>query len=145
MLTIRLSRVGKKKQAEYRLIINEKTKDPWGDALEYLGHYNPHAKSEGVRFNVERIKYWLEHGAQVSNTVRNIFIAQGIITGSKSLPDGIKKDKAAKEQAKVDKEARLKAAEEAAKAVTAEAAVTPEPEKKDEVPVEASVEEAKSE
>lgn len=95
MLTIRLSRVGKKKQPEYRLIINEKTKDPWGDVLEYLGYYNPRTKPATIKFEVERIKYWLSKGAQVSDTVKNILLEQKILEGEKKLkPRGIKNKKA---------------------------------------------------
>ncbi len=91
MLTIRLSRVGKKKQPEYRLVISEKTKDSWGDALEYLGHFNPRTNPATVNFNIERIKYWLSKGAQVSDTVKNILIDQKILEGEKKLkPRGIK-------------------------------------------------------
>ena len=94
MLTIRLSRVGKKKQPEYRLIINEKTKDPWGDVLEYLGYYNPRTKPATIKFEVERIKYWLSKGAQVSDTVKNILIELNILDGEKKLkPRGIKNKK----------------------------------------------------
>ncbi len=79
MLTIRLSRVGKKKQPEYRLVISEKTKDPWGDVLEYLGHYNPLANPAAINLKVDRIKHWLSKGAQVSDTVKNILIDQKIL------------------------------------------------------------------
>ncbi len=90
MLTIRLSRVGKKKQPEYRVIVSEKTKDPWGDALEYLGHVNPRTNPPTVSLNVDRIKHWLSKGAQVSDTVKNIFIDQKILTDKKNKPRGIK-------------------------------------------------------
>lgn len=91
MLTIRLSRVGKKKQPEYRLVISEKTKDPWGDVLEYLGHFNPRTNPATVNFNIERIKYWISKGAQVSDTVKNILIDQKILESEKKLkPRGIK-------------------------------------------------------
>lgn len=93
MLVIRLSRVGKKNQPEYRLIINEKHKDPWGNALEYLGYYNPRTEPPTVTLKVERIKYWLSQGAQTSGTVKNILIDQGIIEGKKSKPKGVRKKK----------------------------------------------------
>ncbi len=93
MLVIRLSRVGKKNQPEYRLIINEKHKDPWGDALEYLGYYNPRTEPPTVTLKVERIKYWLSQGAQVSDTVRNILIDQGVMEGKKAKPKGVRRKK----------------------------------------------------
>lgn len=81
MLVIRLSRFGKKKQPVYRLIINEKHKDTRGDYLENLGFYNPRTKE--IKLKAERIKYWLEKGAQTSATVHNLLVDQKIIKGPK--------------------------------------------------------------
>ncbi len=93
MLVIRLTRVGKKNQPEYRFIVSEKHKDPWGDALEYLGYYNPRTEPPTINLKEERIKYWLNHGAQVSDTVKNILIDKGILSGQKAKPKGIRKNK----------------------------------------------------
>ena len=41
MLSIRLSRVGKTKKPSYRLLVTEKTRDPWGKHLQILGTYDP--------------------------------------------------------------------------------------------------------
>jgi len=100
MLVIRLSRVGKKNKPEYRLIINEKHKDPWGDALEYLGYYNPRTEPPTVAFKIERIKYWLSQGAQVSNTVRNLLIDEGILKDKKVKPKGVRRKKKDEKQEK---------------------------------------------
>ncbi|MDP3043641.1 MAG: 30S ribosomal protein S16 [bacterium] len=81
MLTIRLSRIGKKNQPLYRLIISEKTKDPYGRALEILGSYNPFTKQ--LQAKNDRIKYWLSKGAQMSPTVNNLLIEKKIIEGKK--------------------------------------------------------------
>ena len=83
MLTIRLSRVGKKKQPSYRLLVQEKGRDPWGTHLEILGQYDPLANPKKIAFDAERIKYWIGKGAQTSATVRNLLIDQKIIEGSK--------------------------------------------------------------
>lgn len=83
MLTIRLSRVGKTKQPSYRLIVSEKTKDPWGDSLELLGTYNPLVEPPVIKFNVDRIKYWISKGAQCSNTVWNLLIDNKMMEGEK--------------------------------------------------------------
>jgi small subunit ribosomal protein S16 len=85
MLTIRLSRVGKIKQPSYRLLISEKTRDPWGKYLENLGTYNPRVEPPQINFNRERIKYWISKGAQTSNTVWNILLEQKIVEGKKRL------------------------------------------------------------
>ena len=81
MLTIRLSRIGKKNKPMYRLIISEKGRDPYGRHLEILGSYNPYAKE--LQAKGERIKYWLSKGAKMSPTVNNLLIAQGVIEGKK--------------------------------------------------------------
>ena len=60
MLAIKLARFGKKKQPTYRVIVLEKSKDPWGDYLENLGTYNPKAQPKVIQLNAERIKYWME-------------------------------------------------------------------------------------
>ncbi len=81
MLILRLSRVGKKKQPTYRLIVSEKGRDPWGRALELLGTYNPRTKA--VLFNTERITYWMSKGAQASPTVWNLLLKNDMVKGQK--------------------------------------------------------------
>lgn len=83
MLTIRLSRIGKKKKPMYRLIISEKSRDPYGRALEILGSYNPFSKE--LVSKADRIKYWLGEGAQMSQTVSNLLIDKKVIEGEKNL------------------------------------------------------------
>ena len=83
MLMIRLARTGKTKKPYFRLIVSEKTKDTHGDYLEILGHVNPHAKPREVTVKTERVKYWLEHGAQASPSVHNILVDQGVVTSEK--------------------------------------------------------------
>lgn len=83
MLSIRLSRVGKKKSPSYRLIVTEKTRDPWGKFLENLGTYDPMQKPKKVDFDVERIKHWMSKGAQPTPTVRNLLIDLKAIEGEK--------------------------------------------------------------
>lgn len=81
MLTIRFARIGKKKQPYYRLIINEKAKDTFGDFLENLGSYDPRTKKAVLR--AERIKYWLREGAGTSATVHNLLVKEGVIEAPK--------------------------------------------------------------
>ncbi len=81
MLVIRLSRVGKKNMPLYRLIISEKHKDLYGNALEILGSYNPHTKE--LKINADKTKYWLSKGAGMSATVNNLLIEKKIIEAKK--------------------------------------------------------------
>jgi len=91
MLTIRFSRVGKKKQPSYRLLVSEKSKDPWGKYLEILGTYNPRSTPSAIDLKTDRIKYWLGKGAQTSDTVWNLFVDQKIVEGDKRLKVKISK------------------------------------------------------
>lgn len=81
MLTIRLSRVGKKKQPLYRFVIMDKQKDPWGKSLEILGTRNPRTKETVL--DAERVKHWISKGAQASDSVWNILVDQKIVEGKK--------------------------------------------------------------
>ncbi|MFC1732601.1 30S ribosomal protein S16 [candidate division KSB1 bacterium] len=82
MLKIRLARIGRKNDPSYRVVVTEHTRGPKsGDHIEVLGNYNP--KVDNVALNGERVKYWISVGAQVSDTVHNILINQGIIEGKK--------------------------------------------------------------
>lgn len=83
MLRIRLSRFGTTKRPTYRLIVSEKHKDTKGDALEYLGSYQPRHADKPLQLNLDRIKYWLGKGAQPSPTVHNLLVDQKVIEGKK--------------------------------------------------------------
>jgi len=122
MLSIRFTRIGKKKQPVFRLIVTEKTRDPWGKFLENLGSFNP--RNDQVALKAERIQYWLSKGAAATASVHNLLVNQGIIKedkvrAGKSQPgkkrraelDKIKADEAAKVKAEAD--AKAKAEEEA--------------------------------
>ncbi len=130
MLMIRLQRVGKKKQPTYRLIVSEKTKDTHDKYVELLGSFNPHLKEGGFLPKADRIKYWISVGAQPSDTVRNLLINAGVITGKKSKSvflSGARKAKLEeKKKAKIEADEKSAAAKvaaaEAEKAAAEEAA-----------------------
>jgi small subunit ribosomal protein S16 len=78
VLMIRLSRVGKKKQPSYRVVVIEKTRPRNGRFVEIVGTYNPLKKPAAIQLNAERVKYWLGCGAQPSDTVRSFLRNQKI-------------------------------------------------------------------
>lgn len=115
MISLRLTRVGKKKRPLYRLIAIPKHKDPWSKCLEYLGIVDPRTKENTL--NADRIKHWLSVGAQPSDTVHNLLIDEKIIDGEKANVTSITKKRRGKMEANVKIEADKKiATEEAAKA-----------------------------
>jgi len=83
MLAIKLAKVGKTNKKMFRLIISEKSRDPYGRVLEILGSYNPHSKELAAK--AERINYWLSQGAQMTPTVNNLLIDKKVITGEKAV------------------------------------------------------------
>lgn len=105
MLSIRLSRVGKKKQPIYKIIVLDKKKDPWGKFIENLGSYNPRTNPRTINLKIERIKYWLSIGAQPSATVYNFLVDEKIINTKKvktTIPK--KKEKTKEEKEEIKKE-----------------------------------------
>lgn len=78
MLMIRLSRVGKKKQPSYRVVVIEKSRPRNGRFVEIVGTYNPLKKPAAIQLDAERVKYWLGCGAQPSDTVRSFLRNQKI-------------------------------------------------------------------
>ncbi len=81
MLAIKLKRVGKKHQASFRLIVDEKRHKIFGKNAEDVGWYNPRSKKYEVK--KERILYWLGVGAQPTDTVHNVLVTAGVIAGTK--------------------------------------------------------------
>ena len=79
MLTIRFSRTGKKKQPYYRLVVSEKARDPWGKATDMIGTYDPRTKKAVL--DAERVKHWLSKGADVSDSVWNLFVREKLVDG----------------------------------------------------------------
>jgi len=111
MLAIKLSQVGKTNKKMFRLVISEKSRDPYGDVLENLGSYNPHSKE--LKVKTERVKHWLSKGAQMTTTVNNILVVNKIIDGKKTASPKAGKPsekRLAQIKAKADKKATKSAA-----------------------------------
>lgn len=82
MLKIRLQRVGRKNDSSFRVVLTDsKNSAKSGKFKEIIGSYNP--KSGEVLFKSDRIKYWMDNGAQVSPTVHNFLVSQKLIEGKK--------------------------------------------------------------
>ncbi|MFZ2975427.1 MAG: 30S ribosomal protein S16 [Candidatus Moraniibacteriota bacterium] len=81
MLTIRFARVGKTNRAQYKIVLQDKTVAPGGRHVEILGSYDPHSKQAVLK--EERIKNWISKGAQLSDSVHNLFVTKKIITDKK--------------------------------------------------------------
>ncbi len=88
MLVIRLNRYGKRNQAQFRVILQEKSKAPGHRHVEVLGSHNPHSKNTILQ--KERILYWIGQGAEPSDRVHNMLVKAGVIEG-KIIPKKMKR------------------------------------------------------
>ena len=75
---IRLRRIGKRKQPQYRLVAAEAAHPRDGRFIEVLGHYNPRVDPPAVSVNGERALYWLQHGAQPTDTAKSLLVKTGV-------------------------------------------------------------------
>jgi len=72
LLRIRLTRMGAKKKPFYRVVVTERRQARDGSFVEILGHYNPGTNPPSVELKMDRVRHWLEHGAQPSETVNSL-------------------------------------------------------------------------
>lgn len=71
MLRIRLTRVGKKKQPIYRIVVTDQRRARDSSYVEVVGHYDPRRQPAAITLKPDRVQYWLTKGAQPSETVRS--------------------------------------------------------------------------
>jgi small subunit ribosomal protein S16 len=71
-LVIRLTRLGKKGEHRFRIVVKEKRSRRDGTETEVLGWYERREKSERAELKRERIAYWISKGALPSETVKKI-------------------------------------------------------------------------
>ncbi|HHH72834.1 MAG TPA: 30S ribosomal protein S16 [Sulfuricurvum sp.] len=70
MTTIRLTRMGRKKQPFYRVAVTDSRKRRDGGWIELIGWYNPMTKEQKI--DEDRLNYWIGVGAQMSDRVKKI-------------------------------------------------------------------------
>ena len=87
---IRLQRGGRKSYAFYRIVIADSRAPRDGRFTEKIGTYNPNTNPATVDVDFDRALYWVEVGAQPTDTVRNILKSEGVYL-MKHLRGGVKK------------------------------------------------------
>lgn len=65
-------RTGAKKRPSYRIVVKEKQSKRDGACLENLGTYNPTRQPAEIKLKAERVRFWLERGAQPTDTVNRL-------------------------------------------------------------------------
>ena len=155
MLTIRLTRKGKKNQPFFRVVlVDKRNSSKSGKSVEDLGYVDPLSKRKN--FNTERIQYWLSKGAKPSETIHNWLVSEKIIDAKKihvskfskkkqAEVDKVKTDAEIAEKAKIEAEAKAKADAIEAKKAEAKAKAAAEAKPAEPVAEEAKPEEPKVE
>jgi small subunit ribosomal protein S16 len=68
-------RTGAKKSPSYRIVVKEKQSKRDGAYLEKIGTYNPTRDPAEINLDLNRVNYWIEKGAQPTNTVNRLIKA----------------------------------------------------------------------
>ena len=79
-------RMGAKKSPSYRVVVKEKLSKRDGAYVENVGFYNPTRNPAEVRLDMERVNYWIERGAQPTDTVRQLIRQQSKAQAAESQP-----------------------------------------------------------
>ena len=77
LLAIKLMRTGAKKRPSYRIIVKEKQSKRDGAYLENLGTYDPTREPAEIKLDLDRVRYWMDRGAQPTETVDQLIKASG--------------------------------------------------------------------
>ncbi|MBN8478539.1 MAG: 30S ribosomal protein S16 [Burkholderiales bacterium] len=79
MVVIRLARGGAKKRPFYNVVVADSRSRRDGRFIERVGYYNPIASQSetGLKLSLDRIGYWQERGAKLSDTVAMLVKRQG--------------------------------------------------------------------
>ena len=72
MTKIRLRRMGAKKAPFYRVVVADSRSPRDGRCIEEIGYYNPISDKDSLKINEERAIYWMNTGAQPSETVKSV-------------------------------------------------------------------------
>jgi small subunit ribosomal protein S16 len=73
MLKIKLSRIGKRGQPFYRIIIAEAKSKVNGKYVDLLGTYNPMVNPKQIKIDTKKYQEWIDKGAQPTETVASLY------------------------------------------------------------------------
>ena len=90
MVKLRLKRIGKRKQPYYRIVAAHVSVARNGRSLAEVGFYDPMHAS--VKIDEERAIEWLNKGAQMSETVADLFHSQGVLARWKGAEGRVRDD-----------------------------------------------------
>ena len=77
-VAMRLTRVGGKKDPQWRVVVADRRSPRDGRFIEVVGRYNPQTDPSTIVLKEDRIRHWLSRGAQPSEPVQKLLKTQGI-------------------------------------------------------------------
>lgn len=80
MVKIRLTRLGAHKKPFYRMVVADSRTRRDGSCIEVLGTYNPQKGPSETKLDTERAQFWLQHGAQPTETALKLLKRAGLNT-----------------------------------------------------------------
>lgn len=90
---LRLRRIGKKKQPIYKVVAADSRSPRDGKFLEAIGLYNPLTDPLTLEIKEDRAMYWLNVGAQPTDTVKSLLSQKGIILKKELQKRGLSEEK----------------------------------------------------
>lgn len=78
MVKIRLARLGSHKKPFYRMIVADSRSRRNGPFLEILGTYEPMKEPSAVSVDLDRARYWIQQGAQPTETAKKLMQKAGL-------------------------------------------------------------------
>jgi small subunit ribosomal protein S16 len=78
---IRLTRVGSKKNPIYRVVVADQRSPRDGRFIEIVGRYNPQTEPSTIEIDEDKVKAWLDKGAQPSDAVARLLKAKNVVAG----------------------------------------------------------------
>jgi len=125
--------MGARNAAFYRVIVQDARRAPTGKFIETLGWYDPKQDGNNFSLNLDRADYWLNNGAQPSDTAASLIKKARTLPVEQAVAGEVTEEEVpvaaveAEEAAVEAEEAAEEAAEESAEEVVAEESETKEP------------------
>ena len=86
MVKIRLTRMGKHKKPFYRVVVMDSRVRRDGPFIEIIGTYDPMKQPKEIKIDLDKAKYWLDNGAQPTDTAKKLLTKAGVDDLRKALP-----------------------------------------------------------
>jgi small subunit ribosomal protein S16 len=110
---IRLRRMGSRNAAFYRVIVQDARFAPTGRFIETVGWYDPKQEGNNFSLNLDRVNYWLSHGAQPSDTAKSLIKKAEALPAEKAVTGEVTEEEVPVAAVEAEEAAEEAVAEEA--------------------------------